>query len=783
MLAALVAVAAAAALPAPPAHAQVDVLLGLRQDDAVVLGIRDDDQIGSSLAIGDVTGDTIGDLLIGASQAAGKGPSSTDAGQVLVIEGATRLPGTILAGAALTTVYGPSSSANLGDAVAVGDLNADGIGDVVMGASKADNPQRGGAGTVFVMFGGANPAKTIDFAKERADVRLYGLQAGGALGRRVVIGDFNADGLDDAAISAPREGNQFDRRLAGAVYVFFGRRGLERGVELFVPNTLGVATTMAIHGPFESGNLGHTLAAGDVNGDGIDDILMGVRVPAPFGRIDSGDIYVVFGGTDLTTDRRIDLINTFEVDLKIQGPLAGDAFGEALGIADVNGDLRADVLVGAPTSPFVPSLLTGRAYAIFGRPFQPGTVIDVAVNGADVVLAGPQDKSEFGTSVSGGDLDADGFDDWVIGAPHADAHGQAYRVLGRQIWSDLGVVGANTTGARPGDRVGTASAFGDLSGDGIADLAVAAPFYEGQAGRRRAGAVYVILGRPGPQARLPNCTDADGDGFRAEGRTCGPVDCDDTRADIHPTAAEVCTDRIDNDCDGVVDQDGVDADGDGYPTGIEARCSVLDCNDSRPDVNPGAVEVCTDGVDNDCNGLRDVNDPECAAAQELCGNCVDDDGDGLGDLFEEACESQPLEFRQVMVRRPRTDPLKTQALVVGGRVYDAPFLNDPNLLTAGVTLGLGFGADRNVCLPLVRGKRKKNLLVFRGGGTQRSRIRFRPRKDGVVTFELEMKQPLDLPDVPPMTLSVGVFPGVTSYRGAAILRFKNSRVLVRDANR
>ncbi len=116
----------------------------------------------------------------------------------------------------------------------------------------------------------------------------------------------------------------------------------------------------------------------------------------------------------------------------------------------------------------------------------------------------------------------------------------------------------------------------------------------------------------------PDCTgpppvDADSDGYTAD------VDCDDSNPAVNPGAAEVCDDGIDNDCDGLVDSDDpdctappVDADADGY-------ASDVDCDDSNPAVNPGSAEVCADGIDNDCDGLVDSNDPDCGYTSSVDG--------------------------------------------------------------------------------------------------------------------------------------------------------------------
>lgn len=125
-----------------------------------------------------------------------------------------------------------------------------------------------------------------------------------------------------------------------------------------------------------------------------------------------------------------------------------------------------------------------------------------------------------------------------------------------------------------------------------------------------------------------DCRDLDGDGFDGRGAGCNAgTDCDDTRAQVNPSAAEACGDRRDNNCDGQIDEncdammDCTDADGDRYGTG--AGCFGPDCDDTNPAINPSAMEttaLCGNDVDEDCSGA-DLECPE---------NCIDMDGDGYG---------------------------------------------------------------------------------------------------------------------------------------------------------
>jgi FG-GAP repeat len=416
-----------------------------------VIGADSGDELGASIASGDLNDDGVDDLVIGAPGAAGAGNAKAEAGEAYVLFGSPNLGGTIDLGATSpgVTVLAPETQNRLGTAVAAGDINGDGIADLLIGAPGSFSGCQ--ISRSFVVFGASTLTSVIDLATTDADLRVVGAQCGHSLGWSLASADFNDDGVDDLAVGAPGAAAR-----AGEAYVLFGGST--------VGGTIDVGTTspnLIVRGIVDT-LLGFSAAAGDVNGDAVDDLLLGM----PGGSLLSGGFTAVIHGSD-SLGGLIEVTTNLpgqKADVLLQGTTANDRFGESVTAGDFNGDGTRDIVVGAPGNG-PPS----QAHVLFGRPAFPA-FIDLLQTSPNFTLLEAQPAEALGASTSTGDFNADGFEDLVVGAPDpslasSSVPGAAYVLLGGPVDSDGdGVddhVEVKTCGTDPFDS--------DSDDDGVAD--------------------------------------------------------------------------------------------------------------------------------------------------------------------------------------------------------------------------------------------------------------------------------------------------------------------------
>lgn len=381
-----------------------------------------------------------------------------------------------------------------------GDINGDGYDDIIIGTYGYDS----GRGKTYLFFG--KPAGwKMDINLSNADASFIGEYLGDQSGSSIaIIGDINGDRHDDFLIGASY--NKDGGSSAGKTYLILGKAsGWTKNMSLSNAD----ASFIGEDAHDFSGD--SVAGAGDVNGDGYEDIIIGAAEKYNDDGRAAGKTYIIFG----KPSGWIKNSSLSNADASYVGEYPYDYSGISVaGAGDINGDGYDDILIGAFQNNDGGIQHAGQTYLIFGKAL--GWAKNVNISQVDASFIGEQVNDTSGWVSGAGDVNDDGYDDILIGAPGNDDSGidagKTYLIFGKSSgWSmdtSLSKANASFIGENKNDHSGLVTRIGDVTGDGYDDMLIGAPGNDG--GGVDAGKAYLILGKFSGWSKNIDLFNADG---------------------------------------------------------------------------------------------------------------------------------------------------------------------------------------------------------------------------------------------------------------------------------
>ena len=484
----------------------------------VINGINEFDYSGFSVSsAGDINGDGVDDVIISAPEADVNG--DVISGESYVIFGGTDLGSSrslnlaALDGSNGFMIKGIGTFARSGYSVSnAGDINGDGVDDVIIGATGVIVDAMNNVGASYVVFGGSgiggDGSLNLSNLSGLNGFVINGVEEEGIFGFSVSgAGDINDDGVDDVIIGT------FGRGVDVESYVVFGSTEVGSAGSINASDLNG-SNGFGITGIAELDFFGLSVSgAGDINGDGVDDVIIGAATADPNGVQNAGVSYVVFGSRDVGSSG---VLNVSRLDggngFVINGINEDDRFGAWVSDAgDINGDGVDDFLIGADGGDPNGVSDAGESYVLFGgsNVGSSGLLNLSALDGINgFAINGVNEYDGSGRAVSGaGDLNGDGIDDAIITSGRSSdtpGTGKSHVVFGGSSVGDNGSLNLSDLDGSNGfefsgfnllasKAITSVSSAGDINGDGVADVIIGSASATPN-GVRFVGESYVVFG-------------------------------------------------------------------------------------------------------------------------------------------------------------------------------------------------------------------------------------------------------------------------------------------------